>query len=463
MTRFRVLAAGGCCLLIGWVTAAAQDDPGRFAPSHLKTVSGGYADPDMFYEASDCGACHEAIYDQWNGSVHSRAHVDKLYRAFADLARKEGGEDLYRFCSSCHAPLGVVTGEIAKKDATEEEVHTWITNEGVTCDACHTVKEVRRVHQGVPANASLTLDDESDARYGPLENPEESDLHANAYSEIHGTSEFCSGCHTLVHPFNGLVIENSFREWKESPFAAAGFQCKDCHMRIVGEAAESVAARQPLDRPGAVTDDSSVRKNVYAHLFTGANVNRDAVGMGERHAQEARLRLQTAAAMALVLPEAAAPGQEAEFTVVVANGAAGHSIPSSITELRQVWVDLTVTDAKGMSILRRGAVDADGRVDPEAAMFNAVLGDKNGDVTYLPWRAEKILWERLIHPGAKEELAYTLTIPDHAEFPLRVEAMLQYRSAPQHVLDELFGKGTFAIETVTMTSADGLIKRAAAR
>jgi hypothetical protein len=158
-----------------------------------------------------------------------------------------------------------------------------------------------------------------------------------------------------------------------------------------------------------------------------------------------------------MLPRDAAPGRSAELTVVVANGGAGHSIPSSITELRQVWVDLKVTDAKGLTILRSGEVDDTGKVDPQAAMFNAVLGDKNGEVTYLPWRAEKVLSERLIHAGGREDVRYTLAIPDQAEFPLRVEAMLQYRSAPQNVLDDLFGTGTFSIETVTMTTADGLI------
>ena len=42
--------------------------------------------------------------EEWKGSIHSRAHHDSIYLAFANRARKEGGEALYKFCSGCHAP-----------------------------------------------------------------------------------------------------------------------------------------------------------------------------------------------------------------------------------------------------------------------------------------------------------------------------------------------------------------------
>ena len=41
---------------------------------------------------------------------------------------------------------------------------------------------------------------------------------------------------------------------------------------------------------------------------------------------------------------------EPEIEVAVTNVGAGHSIPTSITELRQVWIDLSVTDKTGKEI-----------------------------------------------------------------------------------------------------------------
>ena len=38
--------------------------------------------------------------------------------------------------------------------------------------------------------------------------------------------------------------------------------------------------------------------------------------------------------------------------------------------------------------------------------------------------------------------------------PLRITATLRYRSAPQDVMDELFGKGRFTIEAVEMAVAE---------
>ena len=50
--------------------------------------------------------------------MHLASHTDPLYRAMAELARKEAGPKVYAFCSGCHSPAGVLTGLIpAKPDA----------------------------------------------------------------------------------------------------------------------------------------------------------------------------------------------------------------------------------------------------------------------------------------------------------------------------------------------------------
>ena len=343
----------------------------------------------------------------------------------------------------------MASGEIPRSKAL-----TFLSDEGVTCDVCHSVKEIRRPHHGAGGNASLVLE-EGDLRYGPISDPTSTPAHESAGTDLHAKAEFCSACHTLTHPHNGLVIENTYEEWKKGPYAKAGIQCQDCHMRTVEQALKVAETMKPLAVPGLTAEETKPRPDVKAHLFVGANANQKLLGLSASHAEAAEQRLKTAAKLALRLPAGAKAGSTVELGVAVTNTAAGHAIPTSITELRQVWIDLRVTDAKGKEILRSGAVDDTGRVDPDAVMYHSVLHDKDGKVTFKPWAAVKMVKEKLIGPKETVLESYRLSIPADAKGPLRIEATLRYRSAPQDVMDRLFGKGKFPIRTIDMVTASG--------
>lgn len=427
-----------------------------FPPSRLAVAGGELLDSDGLFAAGDCAECHKTQEQDWRGSIHSRAHHDGIYRAFAELARKEAGEETYLFCTSCHAPGAVAAGE-QPAAAGAKGRHSFLTDEGVTCEACHLASEVREVHAGGGANASL-LFTPGEARFGPLPDPSDEASHTSVFSGLHQRSEFCSACHTLLHPYNGLVIENTYEEWRKGPYAAAGIQCQDCHMRTVEQALEVARTMKPVQVPGIAAEGMKPRPDVHAHRFVGANTNADDTGVSAGHAAEALARLKGAATIALRLPKTAAPGKVIEVVVEVANISAGHAIPTSITELRQVWIDLQVPAESGEILYRSGAIDDRGRVDPEAVMYHSVLADKDGKVTYRPWLAEKMVYEKLIPPKATVKEAYTIPLPTAVEGSLRVTATLRYRSAPQDVMDEMFGKGGFTIETVDMAAADARIR-----
>jgi len=416
---------------------AFAEDPSPFAPSRMRTPDGKLSDPDHFFEAKDCGECHKGQYEQWKGSLHNRAHDDGIYRAFAELARKDAGEETYRFCSSCHTPLAIATG---KED--------YLAHEGVTCDVCHSIRTVDVVHAGGGANASFLLEG-GEVRFGPLEDPSPTPAHKSLFSETHRGAMLCSACHTLLHPKNGLPIENTYEEWAKGPYAKAGIQCQDCHMRSAAQAAEVARTMKPLKVPGRTLGDMMDRPDVHDHRFSGAST--DSKHTGGAHAAESEARLKAAVEMSV----AAAPGagRTLDVTVSLTNVGAGHAIPTSITELRQVWIDVRVTDAKGKEVFRSGAVDGDGRVDPEAVMYHSVLLDEKGEVTYLPWRAEKMAMERLLPPKETIREKWEVRVPAGAEGPLAVEALLRYRAAPQEVMDGLFGKGRFDLRIVDMATA----------
>lgn len=439
--------------LLVLAVAIRGEDETPFAPSQLSTASGQTASPDSFYEAADCGECHADQHKQWNGSMHSRAHRDPIYLAFAELAREEGGDAFYTFCSGCHAPLGVATGEIPDGKTT------FLTNEGVTCDVCHNVRRIREVHKGGGANGSIVLEEsggEKDAvRFGPLADAADNPNHKSEQSALHSKSELCSACHSLLHPTNGVVIENTYEEWKNSPYAKAGIQCQDCHMRTAAQAAEVARTMKPVQVPGKATVDGAERPNVHAHIFAGGSTNDKLVGASEAHNTEAEARLKGAATLALKLPESAAPGSTIDIEVAVTNVGAGHSIPTSITELRQVWIDLAVRDATGKEIYRNGAVDENGKVDRYAIMYHSVLLDEEEEVTYKPWKAVEMLEEKLIPAKETVREHYKVRISKVVKGPFTVRAILRYRSAPQEVMDRLFGRGRFLLRIVDMAAAEG--------
>jgi hypothetical protein len=457
--RIRIPVRSG---LFAVVTAAAaagaaalggDEPPGPFAPSRLTTSTGEKLAEDWGYASEDCAGCHPVQHAEWKGSLHSRAHNDGLYLAFAKRARAEGGEAMYRFCSGCHAPAAVASGEIPGGKGRETTHHT---DDGVGCVVCHSVASMKTLHAGGGADGSIVLGT-GEVMYGPIADPSKTPAHGSEHSALHEKAEFCSNCHTLTHPANGLVIENTYEEWKKGPYAAAGIQCQDCHMRTVEQALRVAETMKPVKVPGRTTQDPEERPDVHAHLFVGANTNREATGAGEVHVAEAEKRLKTAASIAVEAPAKALAGKPFSVTIAVTNRAAGHAIPTSITELRQVWIDLRVTDAGGREVFRSGAIDGAGRVDPKAVVYHSVLADEKGEVTYLPWRAVKMIHEKLIPPKATVRETYEVTPGEGAKPPFQVAATLRYRSAPQDVLDALFGKGTLSVRAVDMTSAEATV------
>lgn len=227
-------------------------------------------------------------------------------------------------------------------------------------------------------------------------------------------------------------------------------------MRTVDQAQRVARTMKPLKVAGRAADDGELRPDVHAHLFVGGSTGAY-LGIGSNQVLSATRRLQSAAVLDLRLPRRAAAGGAVEVSVDVTNVGAGHAIPTSITELRQVWIELTVNDGTGAVVHHSGGIRDDGSVDPAAPMFHAKLADASGNLTYLPWRAVTMTAEKLIGPKETASELYSIPIPAGTKGPLQVRAALHYRSAPQDALDELFGKGRFHIRAVEMASASGEI------
>ena len=80
--------------------------------------------------------------------------------------------------------------------------------------------------------------------------------------------------------------------------------------------------------------------------------------------------------------------------MLVYNEAAGHNLPSGVTELREMWVELRILDADDKVLFQHGGVDDQGEIVADAIRFGAVVGDRQGKPTFKVWQMEKFLQQR---------------------------------------------------------------------
>lgn len=465
MKHVRHLVLIGFLAIAGFVARDrlfAQNDDSNKPPPHgpfgyslLTTPDGRPAEIDSFLLNESCAVCHPRQFNELRGSMHSASHDEPLYRRFAELARTEAGDKYYAYCSGCHAPSGVAAGLIS---GTRESDLPAAAKAGVMCDVCH---QVSRLSGGTgdwnePGNASFTLT-LGRVKFGRSGKVAENRFHTGAERDFFTKSEFCATCHTVIHPTNGLRIERTYAEWKSSIYAKNGVQCQDCHMQSVEDAAKVALTLKPVVRMGRSVVDGPMRE-IHSHFFVGGNANADRLAHGDEHAKMAEERLKSAARIELWPPKKAVAGEDLSFGVVIYNAAAGHDLPTGIVELREMWVDVRVEDARSKTVYRSGELDKNGEIPDGAIRFGAIAGDAAGNKTYKPWEATQFLFYRTVPPKGYAGDQLTATIPRGAAGPITIEAKLLYRSAPPHVLAEVMKEDAFTPKIVVMAMARATVE-----
>jgi hypothetical protein len=184
----------------------------------------------------------------------------------------------------------------------------------VSCDLCHSIVGFEG---DVPFNFNFIVEP-GEVQQG-VRTGTESPGHEIAVNPFMMSAELCGTCHNEKDPW-GLWVKATHLEWQESPQAAAGIVCQDCHMPPApGNSAPEAGG---VDHP-----------DIRQHLFHGAHDNGKLSG-----AVEVRIYSDT---------ESASAGGEAVFTATVVNAKAAHSIPSGSAEERLLWLDVTAVDSAG--------------------------------------------------------------------------------------------------------------------
>jgi len=417
---------------------------------------------DQFIGPDICEGCHSDIYEQWNGSMHSKAFTDPIWRAATKLflkdAEKEGEILEMKACVECHTPLGFRSGSITSP-AEDYDKLAALPGQGIFCNWCHNINEVKHIGNAGYEVAAGGGEDNPSTMLGPFRDSE-SPYHPTKYSELHTRSEFCGLCHNVSHAANNLPIEQTYNEWKNSPYntgdPATTVNCQDCHMRQRPGIPATGRTERP-DNPGLACNSGPERKHIWTHYFVGGNSVVTKLLGSDLHAKMAVERLQNAADLELIKSGPYKKNGLSHITIKVINSGAGHYLPTGLTEVRQMWLDLKVIDAEGTMLLSSGAVNDRGNIDQNAVIFHTKLGNEKGEPVINPALADRILYDHRVPPKGFQIERFAFYIPESAVSPLKVTATLKYRSASQELANTLLGENGPIMPVVDMAVIENTI------
>jgi cytochrome c554/c'-like protein len=507
------------------LAVAREVTTGRFATSsacfqcHSNRVAGG--------ALRDDAGRGVAPFDLWQASMMANAARDPLFLAEVSVeiaATPSLRSAIETKCIGCHSPMAKAeaadAGEtLSFADLEKNTDRAQLALDGVSCTACHQMVPAANVEDTFDGNFTMNRAREI---YGPHDAPHGQPMSVRTgYQPTKGDhilrSAQCASCHTLrTHAVRAdgtatggrLPEQTPYLEWQNSVYndevaspAAEAVSCQGCHTPktdadgngITTKIAEGGFPIQP-------------RTPIGRHLFLGGNtlipqILRDQRAKLNPLAPDAALtevvaqtrdQLQRRTAR-LSVGAITRSGTELRIPLQVEN-LTGHKLPTG-HPIRRAWLRLRVRGANGALVFESGAYDASGQIlgggvplSSEAAggpwqahrdtitsgsqvqIYESLMADVNGDLTYLLLRGETYLKDnRLLpkgwnpsHPNAAEagpvgtsvdtnfaggvdEVTYLVTA-DPALGPFSVEAEFLYEPLSVRFANELFSYSTREVE-----------------
>ena len=238
------------------------------------------------------------------------------------------------------------------------------------------------------------------------------------------SSEFCGACHDVRLFGTDTVgikergehfkrLRNAYSEWRSWADAekAAGRQaasCQDCHMSLYPgvcvQNTEKQGARDgcppgfhfekrsPGERAkGVAASSSGEPKRIASHYFTSvdvplaaefpeawatdASLDASGVPLGLEARREQLLRHT----FRFALGRGTAIGSRVEIPIEIENVGAGHRVPAGFSQEREIWVELTVKDARGAVVYEVGKIASDDSDLKDKSFVRVTTRDDNRD------------------------------------------------------------------------------------
>ncbi len=417
-------------------TEQSVDPSDEAAQAHLELFA-----ENRYPSANTCKVCHENHYKEWSVSQHAYAQLSPIYMAMQNKINELTSGTNGDFCIRCHNQVGMNFGESTY--ASNLERHP-TSREGITCVVCH---RVNQPYGKLSGRIALEEGDIFSKVYGPTGDEELARVLENTHKyrvvtdkeesgrKIHTkvghfpqlqTSQFCGSCHD-VNLFNGFRLEEAFSEYKNSPAAARGESCQDCHMASIqgkisdyahGPAASvggvDTKPRKLTNHYFAGPDYSVIHPGIFPHnaeaaeMATmqewldfdvdagwGTDTFEDALAdnyefpdrwssIDDRYdareiidvqletlkwAEEKRLEVLRNGYLMGDLKVTKQSAKRLKFEIPVSNGTDGHNVPTGFDAERLVWLEVTVTNEKDEVIFVSGDLDPNGDVRDTHSLY----------------------------------------------------------------------------------------------
>ena len=461
-----------------------------FAPSLARTQSGGAYDARLLGGSASCGrsGCHKQIYDQWSVSAHRYAAMDAAFQKIQTVMAKQNGSESTRYCGGCHDPISLFSGtkNIFAENLTDQSGY----KEGVSCVACHAIKET-----DVKGNAAYVISPPKRYMFELDQRPAMqlvSDFLIRAYPVQHVKSlehklfkspEFCAACHKQfidkeINKVGWVQLQNQYDNWRKSRWnhpgdARSTIECRECHMPLTPSTDPSSGDDRDYNRSphdGTVRDHRFIAANQFIPVAMHLPGAAEQVKLtekwlrGETSVPEIADKWRTGPAVPIeiVAPAAATAGEKIDIQTVVTNNKVGHDFPTGPLDLIQSWVEVEVTDQNGKLVYQSGQRDTSNFITPGSFIFKAEPVDQYGNLIdrHNLWEMVGVRYRRSIFPGFSDRAAFSFTAPAATE--LHVTARLLYRKLDQFLINFLFGENSGITAPVTVISEDAKVIRVAA-
>ena len=348
---------------------------------------------------------------------------------------------------------------------------------GVSCDICHSISGVThwQTPSHEPENGSFILTPGIDTKDGPQllkrgplkpHNECGGGFHECVESGLHLQADLCASCHQVYHYDAHFPIESTYLEWKHGPYAQKNILCQDCHMVDIQVFKRSADEFRKPDR------------KEYRHYFSGANYlltylvagaakkagNQEQVTTLMNQYEMAVERLKSVGD--LEISPVYREGKLTEVKVRVKNIRAGHNLPTSLTNVRQMWLEITAKDENGKTVISSGEIKPDGTLPDTARIFNSDGMGDNFHFVVDPWVVTAFSRHDTIPPKGYKDVYYGVAVPAGIR-EFTVEAKLRYRQADQKVAEALLAavpkdidlKGAYGLDKVPLLPVVDMVVR----
>ena len=464
--------------------SAASDSPNATTPAYSAPTAiagptsafhdsvafrGQFMSPKSFPTAQYCGHCHQEAYHQWRQSVHSNSFRAPWYLKNVNSLIDEKGVQYARHCEGCHNPVALLSGDLSqgmpKKRPFEDE--------GVTCSTCHSIVSTDSTGTGsyVMGTPAVLVDEAGAPITRPVSDAEilaHLDRHSKAVMRpLYQTAEFCAACHKAAIPrslddYKWLRAISLYDEWQGASFTKQSplpfyrkdvvSTCQTCHM-----------VREPL--PTGAIDPGAKDGQLISHRWAAGNtlipqyykfdeqaekvvafLKNASDGKGVLNVDIFALEKENAAATAadqvLVAPLgltafSLTPGETLVAGVVIQNKGIGHSFIPEQRDFYEAWVDFTVKDASGKTLVESGFIQPDGNLDPSAHSFTSRLINVKGELNDLHqiWHNRVLAYNNALQSGRSQLVRYRFRLPKDITGQISLTASVRYRRFNQHFID----------------------------